>query len=165
VTSVARSPAEPSPSVAGSYRLLAGAAVGVLALDQVTKTLASDTLRGRGIAVLGGAVDLVYTRNTGAAFSLLPGGGLSFAIIAVLVSAGIVLYYRHIVSEPLFFRLALALILGGAVGNLIDRIRLGYVVDFIDLRWWPVFNIADSAVVVGVAGLIIRSLVAGVRDA
>jgi signal peptidase II len=70
-----------------------------------------------------------------------------------------VLYYRRVAAGPALLRIGLSLVLGGAIGNLIDRVRLGYVVDFIDLRWWPVFNVADSAIVVGVAALVLRSLV------
>jgi signal peptidase II len=86
---------------------------------------------------------------------------LIFALVALVVSAGIILYYRRVAAGPLLLRVGLALVLGGAVGNLIDRIRLGYVVDFIDLRWWPVFNAADSAVVIGVATLVLQSFLAG----
>ena len=70
-------------------------------------------------------------------------------LVAVAVSLGIVMYYRRVAQSPALVRLALGLILGGAIGNLIDRVRLGYVVDFIDLRWWPVFNVADLGIVGG----------------
>lgn len=135
--------------------------VGALAFaaDQISKALVETNLRnGNTIELLGGLVRLDYTRNTGAAFSLLQTGGWLFAIVAVAVSAGILLYLRRAGDTSLGVVIALGLILGGALGNLADRIRLGYVVDFIDLRWWPVFNVADSAIVFGVASLIIRSL-------
>jgi signal peptidase II len=96
-----------------------------------------------------------YTTNTGAAFGLFPDQGALFILIAVGVIIAIILYYRHIPEGYYLARLALGLQLGGAAGNLIDRVRQGYVVDFIDLNFWPlqnwpVFNIADSAIVVGV---------------
>lgn len=143
-----------------SYALLLGLALSVLVLDQSVKQAVSQNLRdGRVLNVFGGLVRLDYTLNTGAAFGMLRSGGLLFAIIAATVSAGILFYYRRVTSSGLLVRAGLGLILGGAVGNLIDRIRLGYVVDFIDLRWWPVFNLADSAIVVGVSLLALHALI------
>jgi signal peptidase II len=99
-------------------------------------------------------VRLDYTLNTGAAFGILRTRGILFALVAIVVSVGIVVYYRAVAASPVLVRTALALVLGGAIGNLVDRIRLGYVVDFVDLRWWPVFNVADSSIVIGVCLLI-----------
>jgi signal peptidase II len=145
----------------GPFRLYVVAlalASGTLAADQMTKALVESKLSdGRTVELLGGHVRLVYARNTGAAFSLLQSGGWFFAAIAVLVCAGILMYLRSTKDASLVTVVGLGLILGGAIGNLTDRIRHGFVVDFIDLRWWPVFNLADSAIVVGVAILILRS--------
>jgi signal peptidase II len=140
---------------------LLAVAVTVIAADQITKSVADATMRARAIELLGGKLLLVYTRNTGAAFSLLPSGGVLFALVATAVSVSIIVYFRRVADGPTLFRFGLALVLGGAIGNLIDRIRLGYVVDFIDLRWWPVFNVADSAVVIGVAVLVLQSFLSG----
>ena len=141
------------------YSLLVGLALAVVALDQGVKGIVTATLKGgRIVELLGGAVRLDYTWNTGAAFGVFRSGGVFFALVAALVSAGILLYYRRIADSPVIVRAALGLILGGAVGNLIDRVRLGYVVDLIDLRWWPVFNLADSAIVVGVGLLVVHAL-------
>jgi 23S rRNA pseudouridine1911/1915/1917 synthase len=129
-----------------SYAELLGVACAVVAVDQSTKALVTDRLQFQTISLLGGAIDLAYTRNTGAAFSVLRNGGVLFAVIAVAVVAGILLYFRRLAAAPVTLRLGLALVLGGALGNLIDRVRLGYVVDFIDLHWWPVFNVADSSI-------------------
>jgi signal peptidase II len=159
LSGAARPIGRPAGALAAAYVGLVGLAVAVVVLDQASKAVVASTLRTRSIALLGGGVHLTYVRNTGAAFSLLPGGGLVFASIAIAVSAGIVLYYRRVAAGPALLRIGLSLVLGGAIGNLIDRVRLGYVVDFIDLRWWPVFNVADSAIVVGVAALVLRSLV------
>ena len=127
----------------------------VLALDLLTKRWATNTLAGAPpIRVIGDLVRFTYVRNSGVAFGL--GAGLPFpyylfsiaAVVAILV-----LFMRGRV-HGMGRRLALALILGGALGNLVDRLSTGLVVDFIDIGWgrwhWPVFNVADSAVSVGV---------------
>lgn len=145
-------------SLAGSYLVLFAVAAVVLIADQISKAEVSAKLRHRTVEILGGLVRLDYTQNTGAAFSIFHNGGILFAAIAVAVSAGIVLSYRRLAGTPLLPRIALGLVLGGAIGNLIDRVRLGYVVDFVDLRWWPVFNLADSAIVAGVVLLVVNSL-------
>jgi signal peptidase II len=113
------------------------------------------------IDLFGGLVRLDFTRNTGAAFGMFQSGGLLFAAVAIVVSLSILVFYRRIADSALPVRLALGLILGGALGNLADRIRLGYVVDFIDLRWWYVFNLADSAIVVGVGILLLLTSLDG----
>jgi signal peptidase II len=156
-----RATRRPGASVATAHVELLGLAACVVALDQATKAVADATMRTHPIELLGGGILLIYTRNTGAAFSFFQSGGLIFALVALVVSAGIILYYRRVAAGSLLLRVGLALVLGGAVGNLIDRIRLGYVVEFIDLRWWPVFNAADSAVVIGVATLVLQSFLAG----
>ncbi len=91
-----------------------------------------------------------HVHNTGAAFGLFPQGGSIFLIIAVIVSVVIIYYYRQLSGSAWLVRLALGLQLGGALGNVIDRVRLGYVVDFFNVEYWPVFNVADSCIVVGV---------------
>jgi signal peptidase II len=141
------------------YGLLAAVALLVFCADQVTKAIVTRALgQGNVVVILGGAAQLEYARNTGAAFSLFRSGGGLFAVIAIVVSAGILVYYRSTAGGPFLVRLALGCILGGALGNLVDRVRLGYVVDFIDFRWWPVFNVADSCIVVGVLLLVLHSL-------
>lgn len=141
------------------YTELLGLAFLVVAVDQVTKALVVHSLsHGRVISLFGGLVRLDYTVNSGAAFGILRARGLLFILVAVVVSVFIIVSYRRVVTSPLAVRLGLGLILGGAVGNLIDRIRLGYVVDFIDLGWWPVFNLADSSIVVGVVLLALFAL-------
>ena len=141
------------------YSLLVGVAILVIVVDQLVKSVVASSLKGgRVVDILGGLVRFDYTSNTGAAFGVFRAGGVFFAVVALVVSAGILAYFRRVATSPLLVRFALGLILGGALGNLIDRIRLGYVVDFIDLRWWPVFNLADSAIVVGVCLLVAHSL-------
>jgi signal peptidase II len=140
------------------YIPLALVAVAVVALDQWTKAAITNYIgahHGQSLKLLGGKVVIDLVHNRGAAFGILPNQTFLFVAIAVVVIVAIIASYRRVVQGSLWFRLALGLILGGAVGNLIDRLRLGYVVDFIDLRWWPVFNIADSCIVIGVALLVL----------
>lgn len=132
--------------------------------DQGLKLLASGTLDyGVPNPVLPG-FNLTLLHNTGAAFSLLDGASgwqrWFFTGIAVVVGAGIVVWLATLAPGQRWAPLALALILGGAAGNLVDRLRLGYVVDFIQVyyaEWyWPAFNLADAAICVGAAMLILR---------
>jgi len=92
-----------------------------------------------------------YATNTGVAFGLFPDMGFLFMVIALAVAVIIVLYYRHLPQGQCLVRISLGLQLGGALGNLLDRVRLGRVTDFIDFRIWPVFNVADMAIVAGVS--------------
>jgi signal peptidase II len=134
-----------------------------VALDQVTKILARDSLRPlgyRGRSVIEGIFTLRYSENTGVAFGMLqalPGGRIILTVIAIAAFALVLYYLRK--TDPAHRRLqvALGLVGGGAIGNLIDRIALGGVTDFLvfDLGFWPfnpwpAFNIADAALVVGV---------------
>jgi signal peptidase II len=91
-----------------------------------------------------------YATNTGAAFGIFPDWGSVFALIAVVVVVIIVLYYRHLPQGQWLLRVGLGLQLGGALGNLWDRVRIGHVTDFIDFHIWPVFNVADLSIVSGV---------------
>lgn len=91
-----------------------------------------------------------HVRNTGAAFGMFPQGGTLFLVVAIVVSTVIVYYYRNLPFGGWVVRLALALQFAGALGNVIDRVRLGYVVDFMKVTYWPVFNVADSCIVIGV---------------
>ena len=138
----------------GWWTLLLIAAL-TLAADQATKYLVVTNLNlyetWSPIPALAGWLDIHYVTNTGAAFGLFQNVGGILALPAVLVSLVILFYYRHIADESWPIRLSLGLVLGGALGNLIDRVRLGHVIDFIDPHIWPVFNLADSAVVCGVA--------------
>jgi signal peptidase II len=135
----------------------------VLLADQTSKALVSRELGdGRVINLIGGFVRLDYTVNSGAAFSIFRAGNLLFIAVAGAASVAILLAFRRIAEARMPVRLALGLVLGGALGNLTDRVRLGHVIDFIDLRWWPVFNLADSAIVVGVVVLALTTIM--IRD-
>lgn len=91
-----------------------------------------------------------HVSNTGAAFGLFPGGSPFFTVVAIAVAAIIVVYNFGLPAGHFLLRLALGLQLGGALGNLIDRFRLGHVTDFLDFGRWPVFNVADTSIVAGV---------------
>lgn len=130
-----------------------------LGIDQLTKWLVVRELaylQTWEIApVLRGVFDITYTRNTGAAFGMAQQFGDVFLLIAVVVVAAILYYYRQLPAGVWGMRVALGLQMGGAVGNALDRVTRGYVVDFFHLHGWPIFNVADSAIVVGVGLLII----------
>ncbi len=122
--------------------------------DQLSKWAAHAWLEPlQSVPLIPGILHLTYVRNTGAAFGLLRGWASLFIVLAVLIAGWLSLELTRRHHAPLN-RLGLALVLGGAVGNLIDRLRIGSVIDFIDLRVWPVFNLADSAITIGVGLLI-----------
>jgi signal peptidase II len=141
----------------------------VVLLDQITKIWVDKTMRiYDSKPIIAGFLDLHYIRNTGAAFGFLSGSYAGFRIpffIAVsAVAIGVILFLFHKLEDSeVLMPLALSLVLGGAVGNLVDRIRLGEVIDFILLHYkafrWPAFNIADIAITVGVCLLMIRIFV------
>jgi signal peptidase II len=132
----------------------------VLVLDQWTKHLAETSLAGRPpLTVIPGLLDLVHVENTGVAFGLFAAGSSTLKVVLLtvlgMVALGLVLYYfwrAPATNRGALF--ALALILGGAVGNLVDRVMSGSVTDFIDVyvgTWhWPTFNTADSAISIGI---------------
>jgi signal peptidase II len=91
-----------------------------------------------------------FVTNTGAAFGMFPQLGGIFMVIAIVVIASIVVFYQHLPTHNIRVRLSLGLQLGGALGNLVDRVTRGYVVDFVDIGFWPIFNVADLSIVLGV---------------
>lgn len=127
----------------------------ILLLDQVSKQIVINNLPlytwWAPIPELANLFRFTHTTNTGAAFGLFQNGNSVFTVLAVIVAIGII-YYNHTLSAGhTWLRVALGLMLGGALGNLIDRVRLGYVTDFLDFGPWPVFNLADTSIVAGVA--------------
>lgn len=143
------------------YWLLFTVAAMVIALDQVTKAIVRVNIdygeQWMPLTWLAPYFRFVNWNNTGAAFGLFQSGGMIFAILAVLISIFIVIYYPQIPKSEKLMRFAIAMQLGGALGNLIDRIRFGPVTDFISVGTFPVFNLADSSITVGV-GLLILAL-------
>lgn len=138
-----------------NWLLLLPVAALVLALDQLSKAWVLRNIplneAWAPIPTLAKIFVFRHVTNTGAAFGLFPNGGAIFLAIAVVVVVTIVVYTRYLSTEWWPVLLSLGLQLGGALGNLTDRLRFGHVVDFLDFPYWPTFNVADSAIVVGVA--------------
>lgn len=135
--------------------LLLGISAAVLALDLATKRWATEALAGAPpIRVIGDLVRFTYVRNSGVAFGLGAGFPFPYYLFSIAAVLAILVLFARGRVHGVGRRLALALILGGALGNLVDRLSTGLVVDFIDIGWgrwhWPVFNVADSAVSIGV---------------
>jgi signal peptidase II len=137
------------------------ASLAVIALDLATKAWVSSTFQLGDSREVAPFFNLVLAHNTGAAFSFLAGAGgwqrWLFAAVTIAISIGLVVGLRRHGDKPLMAG-AFALVLGGALGNLYDRLTLGYVVDFLDFHWarahFPAFNVADSAITIGVAMLL-----------
>ena len=120
----------------------------VLLLDRLTKRLTLEFLAGQDIALMP-YLHLNYVQNTGAAFGMMQGGNLILIVITLLIVGYILKSWKELCAYGPLVKWGLVFILGGALGNLYDRISLGFVVDFIDLQVWPVFNVADSFITVG----------------
>ncbi|SHJ35241.1 signal peptidase II . Aspartic peptidase. MEROPS family A08 [Malonomonas rubra DSM 5091] len=143
----------------GNYRIFTLTAVISLIVDQLTKIyIDSSFTLYESITVIENFFNITYVRNPGAAFGILSDSAVRipfFISVSVVASIGILWYLRKIDAGDRWQHFALGLIFSGAVGNLIDRVRLGEVIDFLDAHWygthWPAFNVADSAICVGVA--------------
>jgi signal peptidase II len=145
------------PAVAGT----------ILALDQISKSWVVAHMsfgESREVASwLAPLFSLTYVTNTGIVFGLFQGMGDVLLIVVLIAISAIFLYYRHLPSGPIPLHIALGLQLGGALGNLVDRLVRGAVVDFIDLNFWPlhhwpIFNLADASIVAGVVLLLLVML-------
>jgi signal peptidase II len=140
-----------------------GLALTVLVVDQLTKAWLTSTLSpGEVMSVIGDYVRLVFSQNSGALFGLFRDNALLFGVVSIFVIGLIVVYQRQ-VGSSLYLSIALGLLLGGALGNVTDRLRLGYVVDFVDigigdLRWYT-FNVADAAISISIVLLIGAALI------
>jgi len=143
------------------YRILLAITPLILIVDQLTKLYIDRTMQlYQSIPVVGGLFSITYLRNRGAAFSFLADASWRlpfFILVSFIAVAAIMVAFGKLRDDQRFAALSLTLILSGAVGNLIDRLRLGEVIDFLDVYWrnhhWPAFNVADSAICVGVAML------------
>jgi signal peptidase II len=127
----------------------------VIILDQMTKAQiwrALGPIEGTSRPLLGSWLSFTLVRNTGVAFGLFKDIPYFFTITSVLISIGAIYFYRfHLPNDRLWVQISLGLIVGGAIGNIIDRLRYGFVVDFIHVSWFPgIFNLADSAITIGV---------------
>lgn len=121
-------------------------AMSVTVLDQLTKFFVSRLPLAISVPVLGNFLALTHRQNTGAAFSILENQNIFLISVTLLVLLAIVWYYPRVTKDQLPYA---ALIVGGAVGNLLDRLLRGYVIDFISFSFWPAFNIADMAITIG----------------
>jgi signal peptidase II len=141
-------------SVAAACARAAAVLAAVVAADQLTKAIVIDQIpRGERRAVFPG-IHLVHVRNRGIAFGLLDGRSALLTALTLGALALLVVYFALHTARPLLW-LPTGLLLGGALGNLIDRLRHGAVTDFIDLPLWPAFNVADAAITVGVVALVL----------
>jgi len=143
------------------YWLLLTIAGLIVLIDQVTKAVVRTAIpfgsRWMPLEWLAPYFRFVHWENTGAAFGMFQEGGIVFGVLAVLISIFIMFYYPQIPKEEKLMRVAMAMQLGGALGNLIDRVARGPVTDFISVGNFPVFNIADSSITIGV-GLLVLAL-------
>ncbi|MDA1189722.1 MAG: signal peptidase II [Chloroflexi bacterium] len=152
---------QPNGSVLAIFRdwVVIGIFAAVVGLDQLTKLLVDANMRlGQSIPAEG-FFRLTYTTNSGTIFGLLPGATLVLTILSFGAIAFLLYFYRNYALTSPYLRLAIALLLGGAIGNLIDRLRQGTVIDFVDVGRWPIFNIADSAITVGIAIIVVFSFI------
>ncbi len=130
--------------------------VGIFLLDHITKVAALFYLPDKPIELLP-FFHLTYVENTGAAFGLMRNGNFLLIFVMLAIIAYIIFSWRELCSYGRLVKWGAVFILAGALGNLYDRILLGYVVDFLDFRIWPVFNVADSFITVG-GGMFVLSL-------
>lgn len=130
--------------------------------DRVSKNFFTATLgMGESIPVVRNIFHFTLVYNTGIAFGLFKNQGFIFIVVPLIAAMLIgfnIYYYRNNHDIPLLYVVAFSLIFGGAVGNLIDRVLYGHVIDFIDFRIWPVFNLADSAITIGTAIILIKCI-------
>jgi signal peptidase II len=159
----------PMESNKKSFAIIALIAAAVIVLDQYTKYLICTKLGLYGrIEVMPGFLDIIHIRNSGVAFGFLKGFGIQYKTLSLIGVAGVAVFLlgfliSQIRREQKLQAFSLALILGGAIGNIIDRFRLGEVVDFVDAHWqdiyhWPAFNVADTAISIGIVLLLIDEL-------
>jgi signal peptidase II len=137
-------------------------ALPVVFVDQFTKWLIQKKLELHDrYVIIPDIFNIRHDTNDGAAFGLMPGQNVPLIIVTVVAIGFILLYYRHF-QGSLWMKIALGFLLGGALGNFIDRIRLGEVIDFLQFRlpgfWWPTFNVADVAVCIGAGMLMVHLL-------
>ena len=134
-------------------------AVVVVILDQISKLYVQTHMEiGMSIPVLQDIFHITYILNPGAAFGLFEHQTVFFVIIAAGMVAGAIYFYPQIPKKYTLLRFGTGLMVGGALGNVVDRIKTGYVVDFFDFRIWPIFNIADVGIVCGVGCIIFTIL-------
>jgi signal peptidase II len=159
--------AQPTQRVTARLSLMFGALalMTTLLLDQLSKWIVLETIGPDGsrdaVEIIPGVLQFRFVRNTGSAFGLFQGNSDILKILALVAVIGLFAYYARTATRDWMVSLALGLQLGGALGNIIDRFRHGYVVDFIDFPRFPTFNVADSAITIGVVLLMYAMLFRG----
>ena len=142
---------------------LGAIALAAIAADQLTKRLVVAGLRlDEGVHVFG-PFWIHRVRNSGIAFGLFASATAAVTVLTGIAIAWMLWYFARSGSRHPVLPVALGLVIGGSLSNLLDRVRLGYVTDFLDFRWWPAFNLADSFIVVGV-GILLAALLANDRE-
>jgi signal peptidase II len=141
-------------SAARPWARAAAVAAGVLVLDQVTKAILRASIPRGGREEVLPFLDLVHTRNSGVAFGALAGGGVIVTVVIAVALVALLAYFATHLQRPLAW-LPTGMLLGGALGNVVDRLRDGAVTDFVKVPYWPAFNVADTAITLGVIMLLI----------
>lgn len=155
----------PSPR---RWALFAALAIGIVVVDQLAKAWVVGNIdEGRGLVVLGDWLRIVHWRNTGILFGMLPQTGGAFALVSLAV-VGLIVAYHATAGRGIVVTIALGLLLGGAIGNLVDRLRYGNVIDFVDMgigAWrFYTYNLADAAITTSIVLLIVIAVVPRVAD-
>ena len=128
----------------------------IVILDQLTKFLIKQNFQlNQSIPIIKNVLHLTYITNTGSAFGLFKGLNIFFILFSIIIIVAIFYFTRKIKKNEKALQFSIGLLLGGTIGNLIDRLFYGSVIDFIDFRIWPVFNVADSAVTISIVLLIV----------
>lgn len=131
----------------------------VLLLDLFTKYIVQSQMElFQSIPVINNVFHITYILNPGAAFGMFANKTTFFILVTIVLLLGVAIFYKYLKQEGKVAILALGMVVGGAIGNMIDRFRYGQVVDFLDFRIWPIFNLADVAIVTGMALLMIKIL-------
>ena len=153
----------PDKKWTGHYLMLFGIAMVAIIFDQWSKGLVRQSIAiGEEIypiSFLAPFFRFTYWQNTGAALGIFQNANIPLLILSGIISVLIIWYYHKAFKEPLVYRISMGLLLGGAIGNIIDRIQLGFVTDFIAVGRFPVFNVADSCVTVGVMLMLLGLLI------
>jgi len=137
----------------------------LLIIDRLTKWWVSSTLdRGDPNDLVGNVIRLTRVHNEGGAFGIFPGGGIVFLVVSGIVSLVLFLILLTMEIDNRLIRTGMAFVLAGALGNLVDRIQWGYVLDFFEIRGFPIFNVADACITVGAVFIILAILFGGERN-
>ena len=138
------------------YNVVFSTALIIILLDQTTKFLIKNALQlNQTLPIISNVFHLTYINNTGAGFGILKAQALILIFISIFVIGILIYNFDRIKNNETLLQILAGFVLGGTIGNLIDRLAYGHVIDFLDFQIWPIFNFADSFVTIGVIGLII----------